>query len=290
MSTLRRATDAPDLPQRSYKVYPNSGTNHYCKRSRRFVQTNSTNFNDNVQCKESNLKVSDWLPLQYDHPFNGGDVEVNGNEHIGNEDISMFLHEALEACDEFNCSHRTERRNFEQELIFKINEILKTEEGRALHAPRDIILRQTEDSRISRETAHPHNDLPQSSDYSTRGISLSHDGEVVIDDDIHKNSCRNDQRSPIPSQENYGSNVNKRHIDNMLHRGDSYMVMKEQFAAVSLEYWGGHSIDSVEHTLSQSEWFGSPKWQQPLSNQQDWFNNGIIQSPDQMLYDDYAYV
>ncbi|CAG8715096.1 8529_t:CDS:2, partial [Acaulospora morrowiae] len=50
---------------------------------------------------------------------------------------------------------------------------------------------------------------------------------------------------------------------------------------VSLEYWGRHSIDSVEHTLSQSEWFGSPKWQQ---NQQDWFNNDIP-NPNRILCD-----
>jgi hypothetical protein len=55
--------------------------------------------------------------------------------------------------------------------------------------------------------------------------------------------------------------------------------LEEQFTGASLEYWGDHSVGSVEHSLTQSEWNilkssnESMNWFQHPFNQSNWLRS-----------------
>ncbi|CAG8700897.1 4895_t:CDS:2 [Acaulospora morrowiae] len=276
LSSSHEMASTQNLPQRSYERNPNSGINrhHHCEHSQCFGQSDLAHFHDDVRCEKSVQTISNRLSQHYDRAFNEGDLRKDND----GEQLWELLHkvnEALETYNKINRSHRGEKRSVEQELIFQIHEILKREEDRTLYAPRDVELQRTENRFSSRGRMHF-----QSSDRFSRR------DEATIDDGFHQDAYSN---KCMPPRGNHDINVHKRCFGNdadVLRRGDSNMIAEDRFTGASLEYWGRHSIDSVEHTLSHSEWFGSPKWQQ---NQQDWFNNDI-QNPNRILYENYAYM
>ncbi|RIA92838.1 hypothetical protein C1645_820139 [Glomus cerebriforme] len=238
-----------------------------------------------------NEEPSRWLPKQDDSPL----LETMNNSEEDNN-FSEFLkkvNEALETSDE--------AYDEEKELFNKINEILKpdhrkmnkVDESYPCDKHSDFFLPCNNNTGRIRDFLHGyekrapfdnnHYRMNKHNDNISRINYMS-----ITDDSIHENGLKflihkYTSSKSIPCDDMDEQTCTCR--NNPAYESNTIANLEEQFTGASLEYWGNHSIDSVEHSLTQSEWniLKSPNesvnWLQHSFNQYNWLRNSTP-SPD----------
>ncbi|CAG8540617.1 3897_t:CDS:2 [Funneliformis caledonium] len=217
-----------------------------------------------------NKEPSQWLPKLDDVPL----LEIEN--HANNDNLSELPkreNEALEtrvnAYD--NNDVVSEEEITEQELFNKINEIMKQEYGKANKShvnepyqflPRDYIerVRQSDEFQgYEKRAPFNHPRCRKCENVNRHRGKFSRMRYVTITDDpIRENELKPLIRNQFTTSENMQCDEQTSGHGNGVYN-PTCLNGGSTIKAASLEYWGDHSIDSVEHSLTQSNesvnWF-----------------------------------
>ncbi|CAI2174965.1 19636_t:CDS:2 [Funneliformis geosporum] len=214
-----------------------------------------------------NKEPSRWLPKLDEGPILI--IENNANKL---SELPKRDNEALESrVNEYdNIDVVSEEKNKEQELFNKINEILTSDYGKATKSlvnepnpflPRDFKERviQSDEFIQGYENLAPFNNprCRMCENVKRHRDKLSRIRYATITDD----PIRENELKPLINNNKYTISENMQCDEQtraLTHRNVVYnptcLNDENTIKATSLEYWGDHSIGSVEHSLTQSEW------------------------------------